>query len=169
MADAGYDILFSGELERGADRDAVRSRIQALFKLTDQAANQLFSGRTITVKRNVDAARAARLKEVFLEAGALVQVKECGKTEPATPGSPAGSEPGGSRLGLAPVDGTPLEAEPDTLPPALDVGHLSLVPGADWTLEDCDRPAAPIPAPDIGHLQIVELEPAGNRPEWPDT
>jgi hypothetical protein len=151
MPDSSFDILFAGKVEADADRDAVRARIQKLFRLTDSDAERLFSGRTITIKRAVDAERAGRLRDAFREAGALVEIVAFAQEE--------------TGLRLAPVDDRPLEQPPPRTPPALDVSHLSLVPGSDWTLEDCDRPPPPARIPDISHLRIVEPEPPEVSPD----
>ena len=151
MPEASFDILFAGKLRAGADPAAVRARIQELFKLTDPDADRLFSGRTIAIKRGVDGERAGRLREAFLEAGALVEV--------------VAAEQPGSGLRLAPVDDRPLEQAPTDAPPPVDVSHLSLVPGNDWTLADCDTPPPPTEVPDISHLRIVDSEPEESPPE----
>jgi hypothetical protein len=160
MADTSYDILFSGELIPGARQDDVRARLQELFTLTDQAADRLFGGRTIAVKRGVDHQQAVRFRDAFLQAGARVRLVEraSGKEQ----------APSGDKLSLAPVNGPPLEAEPAVETPAIDISGLSLMPGEDWTLEDCDVPPMPAPVPDISHLRIVDPEPDEERSEEAD-
>jgi hypothetical protein len=154
MANTSFDILFSGELKPGADPAVARARIQALFKLTDEAAERLFSGRAMTVKRGLDADQAARFRSAFLEAGALVQLVERDQNL--------------GELTLAPVDDRPLEPENPVSPPEIDIGHLSLMPGGDWTLEDCDTPPAPVTIPDISHLAILEPPSAEDSAEGSD-
>jgi hypothetical protein len=154
MANSSFDILYSGELKPGADPDDARARIQALFRLTDEAAERLFSGRTMAVKRGLDAEQAARFRDAFLEAGALVQLVETGQDVP--------------ELALAPIDDRPLEPEVQVSPPEIDIGHLSLMTGEDWTLEDCDSPPPPAPVPDISHLAIVDPRPGQDSAEGSD-
>jgi hypothetical protein len=177
MAETSYDILFSGELTAGSNRDVVRARIQELFKLTDQAADRLFSGRTIAVKRGLDAKRAARMRDAFKRAGARVRLIErvpetstgpkADAAPPPTDAQPAAAA-ADSGLRLAPVDGRPLEPEAKPAQPDIDISGLSLVLGNDWTLEDCEMPLPPVPVPDIGHLQIVEPEPASETATDPN-
>nr|MBP9605266.1 hypothetical protein [Chromatiaceae bacterium] len=71
-----YEIHFSGDLLPGVDPAVARARIQGLFKLTDEVAARLFSGQTVALKRGLDLARAERLRQVFLEVGALARLVE---------------------------------------------------------------------------------------------
>lgn len=144
MAGDSFDVIFSGQLAPGADPGAVRARIQGLFRLTDQAADRLFSGRAIAVKRALDQERAVRLRDTFREAGALVRLVEVGA--------------GSAELSLAPADGQPLEPEPNQSRRPFDTDHLSLTPGSEWTLEDCDTRPPPAPVPDVSHLRLLEPE-----------
>ncbi len=61
-----------------------------------------------------------------------------------------------SMLSLAPPGGF-LEEPPPSVSLELDISYLSLVPGYDWTLEDCDPPPTPIPLPDLSYLTLVPL------------
>lgn len=160
-----YDIHFSGDLLPGADPAVARARIQGLFKLSDEAAARLFSGRTVALKRGLDLARAERLRQVFLEVGAMVRLVEQGPTvaqppraTPAPPPLPAEQEALRREWDLAPTDGRPLEPDPGLAPPAVDISHLSLMPGQDWSLADCDRGAEPVVVPDIRHLRMLPPE-----------
>ncbi len=89
-----YEIHFSGDLLPGVDPAVARARIQGLFKLTDEVAARLFSGQTVALKRGLDLARAERLRQVFLEVGALARLVEQGPAAaplapPAPPPVPA--------------------------------------------------------------------------------
>lgn len=171
MTDTRYDVLFAGELKPGTDPFAARARLQALFKLSDQAADQLFSGRTIAIKRDLEFAKAVKFRDAFSQAGALVQLlaKEPEPVaEPETaqaPGSsPAAAAAGGLTL-LPARTGGPLEIVEEGPPPDIDISQLSLVGGYDWSLEDCTEPPPPLPEPDISHLTLAELEPRAPRDE----
>jgi hypothetical protein len=169
MAGARFDIQFAGELVEGADAHEVRIRLQDLFKLSEDSADRLFGGKGVTIKRGVDAATASRFREVFRDAGALVRIVPVG-AEPPPPSSAqdaalaevAESSPGaadGEGLQLAPVGHSlPLEQEGPVQPRTIDISYLSLVPGDDWTLEDCAPPLPPAALPDIRHLDILVPE-----------
>lgn len=78
MSSTRFDLEFAGELAAGTDPGQARSRVKELFKLSDEAVAQLFSGTPITVKRGVDSALAARLHAAFAQAGALVRIIPAG-------------------------------------------------------------------------------------------
>ncbi|MCU0835125.1 MAG: hypothetical protein MUC77_11950 [Chromatiaceae bacterium] len=166
MSDARFDILFAGETLPGANPAEVRRRVQALFKVSDEAAERLFSGKPIAVKRAVDAETSRRYDALFRDAGALVRIAPVpAENQPGRPVPPAGPhtpEPasigsGDSQLGLAPESDTPLEPPVSAAPPPIDLSHLSLVEG-DWSLSDCAPPPPPLAVPDIEHLGLVPTE-----------
>ncbi len=78
MSGTRFDLEFAGELTAGTNPEQARSRVKALFKLSDEAVAQLFSGTPITVKRGIDSALAARLHAAFAQAGALVRIIPAG-------------------------------------------------------------------------------------------
>lgn len=165
MAEQRYDLSYRGHLSPGADAGEVRRRLGVIFKLNEAGLDRLFAGKPVTVKRSVDAATAAQFERLFAQAGAELTVVPL---EPGDP--PQGSEsvvsgdaesPRGlsidtSGLALAPPGGL-LEEPPPAVALQLDVSYLSLVPGDDWTLEDCEPPPTPIPLPDLSYLTLVPL------------
>lgn len=173
MVDARYDVLFSGELKAGVDPFAVRARIQEMFKLSDQAADRLFSGRKIAVKRDLDLAKATKFRNAFLQAGALVQLVETtagSASEPEKAEQPPAPEQGnqGQGLTLAPMNSGPLETATEAPPQIIDTGNLSLVTNDNWSLEDATPTPPPVALPDISHLSLVEPEPEEDEDDKPD-
>lgn len=176
MSDARFDILFAGETLPGANPAEVRRRVQALFKVSDEAAERLFSGTPIAVKRAVDAETSRRYDALFREAGALVRIApvplegEPARAAPPPPAAARSPEPGlagadSSGLGLAPQADTPLEPTVAVVAPPIDLSHLSLVEG-EWSLADCAPPPPPLAVPDIEHLGLVpEDDGAGHKPD----
>jgi hypothetical protein len=172
MTGAKFDILFAGELVGDADPREVRRRLQQRFKLSDEVAARLLSGRVLVLKRGVDAATASRYREVFLDAKALVQIRPVaerpdsplesakGPTAMDPEGEPAESGAEGLRLVTDAEQSKPLEQPPVVDRPDIHIGHLRLVPGQDWTLEDCQPPPTSIDAPDTSYLKLVTTPPA---------
>jgi hypothetical protein len=171
MTENRYDITFAGELAPGTDPAEARRRIQTLFKLSDEAAHRLFGKRPATIKRGVDNATVVRYREAFRKAGAFIRVEPVptsadllpAKTTAAPklvedePKPPAAPRPRAAGLQLTPLeDDRPLEAPPVVNARKIDISYLSLVPGNDWTLADCEPPPPLIPVPDISHLRIVD-------------
>jgi hypothetical protein len=175
MPGAKFDILFAGELVGDADPSEVRRQLQQRFKLSDEVAARLFSGRALALKKGVDAATASRYREVFRNAGALVEIRRVADHPdplkaplPESAKGPAASDPEGEQAGagagglrLAPDadQSKPLEQAGVLDRPAIDIGHLRLVPGRDWTLEDCQPLPSSIDPPDTSYLKLVTPPP----------
>jgi hypothetical protein len=173
MADERFDLSYKGLIAPGADSDRARERLSAIFKLTAKGAERLFTGKPVIVKRNVDATTAAQFEKVFAHAGAVLTVtpvEGTGLPEAAVePDSTEPPKPQGidtSHLSLAPAPDPVYLEEPSTFVfPDLDLSHLSLVPGDDWTLEDCEPPSTPIPELDTSYLILEPLPASTDREE----
>jgi hypothetical protein len=165
-----FDILFAGELMGDADPDEVRSQLQQRLKLSEETAARLFSGRALVLKRDVDAATASRYREIFRNAGALIETRPVSPRD-ASPQPPVesvaavpedratGFEDGGLHLVSDAEQGKPLE-QPEVVDRLeIDISHLRLVLGQDWTLEDCQPSPPPLLAPDTSRLKLVEPPP----------
>jgi len=112
MREHRFDIRFGGKLIRGADPRVARRRVQEWFRLSDVAADLLFSGQKVTIKRAVDRETASLFRERFRDAGAEVEIvavpQERAPAAHAVSSTPAESEPEMPELG-APTHGDPLE------------------------------------------------------------
>lgn len=69
-----YEIAFSGQLVPGAQLEPVKANLAKLFQADAQRIAQLFSGRRIVIKNNLDAAGAEKYRVTLERAGALVEV-----------------------------------------------------------------------------------------------
>ncbi|MCG6966113.1 MAG: hypothetical protein LJE59_06360 [Chromatiaceae bacterium] len=163
-----FDVYFLGELLPDVDPAAARREVARLFKIQEDAADRLFSGKPLRVKQALDADGASRYRAAFRDIGALVRIVPTGSPPPvaqtaaaaAAAPSPAGSGP---RTPPAASDGITL-AEPgaildDTRPPpaaTFDTSALQALPANSGSLEDChvEKPHRPIP--DISHLKLVD-------------
>jgi len=74
VMDGRYRLVFSGEILEGQHRAVVRRRLAEALKLDDAQAQKLFSGSPVTLKKEVDAAMAARYQALFKKAGARLRV-----------------------------------------------------------------------------------------------
>ncbi len=162
MSEDRFDLSFDGTLTPGADPAEVRQRLMAAFKLDEGSVERLFRGHTVIVKRRVDAATARQFQQVFARAGAMVNLAPAGPEHPRETRSADADAPSrfetpsdSARLTLAPP-GALLEEPSERVAPSLDLSHLSVVPGDDWTLEDCGPLPTPIPEPDISHLSLAD-------------
>ncbi|EXJ13991.1 hypothetical protein [Imhoffiella purpurea] len=179
MAEQRFDIAFDGSTTADADPALARQRLQSLFKLDEAGIARLFSGKPVFIKRDVDASTAAQFEKVFSQLGAVVRLiplhdgdgsagpppADTAESVPApSPDDQAPekdtSPPAEDPLSLAPLteDGF-LEEPPAVKMPDLDLSHLSLVTGSDWTLEDCETSPSATRTPDTSHLSLTEIEP----------
>lgn len=176
MADARFDIYFSGELLPNQDPDEVRARVGALFKVSGSALDRLFSGDPVRIKQQVEPETARRYQKAIQKAGAFAELRLVQDTPPVeddpTPAvasavssepdegtdapPPAGSAPiVDSDWSLAPAGATVDETPP---PPELqvDTSELSANPANTGSLEDCVFEKPPVPIPDISKLQLED-------------
>ncbi|MBK1722246.1 hypothetical protein [Thiocystis violacea] len=163
MSDARFDISFDGTLKAEADPTKTREQLRALFKLDEQGVERLFRGKPVLIKRGVDGATAARYKRAFDEVGAIIRVTlvedgVSGQTETDAANDPRPLTPEeASGLSLAPM-GDFLEEAPEVKMIELDISHLSLVPGPEWTLADCEPDPPHLDPPDTSYLTLADMD-----------
>jgi hypothetical protein len=179
-----YDVIFSGKLMEGVSPEKAKLQISNIFKTDNSQLNQLFSGKAVTIKSDVDEETAAKYRVAFREAGALIEIKpsaspsnSSGKTSPSQPSTEKTSDEltllppnTGSLIDCAkkvtpqPIPdisnislaspGTVLDETSPPKPPEIDTSSLSADPPNSGTLEDCKKQVEPFPIPDISHLDI---------------
>ncbi|WAJ38900.1 hypothetical protein OU800_06640 [Pseudomonas sp. GOM7] len=175
-----YEIAFSGQLVPGADPETVKANLARLFQADAQRIAQLFSGRRIVIKNNLDATAAEKYRSTLERAGALVEVLDMDMPieevelapPPAEVAPGAATRPGRLQVaprdeymaafsevdapdfGIAPVGSDLQEAKAEPLAPAVDLSQFSLAPvGSDMGQAKADAAAPP---PDTSHLKLQE-------------
>jgi hypothetical protein len=83
MSDQLFEVAFSGQISDGANLDEVKVRIGKMFKADDVKLAQLFSGKRIVIKKNIDQATAAKYESALNRAGAECEVNPMSGTAPA--------------------------------------------------------------------------------------
>ncbi|MGB5831392.1 MAG: hypothetical protein WBG92_05305 [Thiohalocapsa sp.] len=162
MPEDNYSVVFFGELLKKADGDRTRQRLQAWFKLDDAQLTNLLSGRRVVVKRDVDLDTASRYQAAFRKAGAKALIElstgEAGASLGAHATEHVATTETSTGLTLAPL-GALLEELGDQGGPVQspDISALSLVPGSDWSLADCEPPRPPSPIFDIDGFELVPI------------
>jgi ribosomal protein L37E len=71
-----YQVLFSGEVSKQANEDAVRNNLARELGIDDRKARQLFSGRTVVIKSQLKHDEALELQHRLGEFGAICRVKD---------------------------------------------------------------------------------------------
>ena len=72
---ANYQVLFNGELVEYANVDAVRDNLARELGLDDRKAKQLFSGRTVVIRSQLEQTEAQAWQDRFAELGAICRIK----------------------------------------------------------------------------------------------
>ncbi len=74
LAQASYKVVFSGQVAPGVDVNSVKAKIAALYKVPVERCESMFSGRTVTIKDNLDQQAAQTYKTAFERTGAICQI-----------------------------------------------------------------------------------------------
>ena len=82
MSDQLFEVAFSGQISEGANLDDVKARVGKMFNADDAKLAQLFSGKRIVIKKNIDQATAAKYQTALNRAGAECEVSSTGGAEP---------------------------------------------------------------------------------------
>ena len=104
MSDELFEVAFSGQIRDGADHNEVRARVGKIFHASEAKLAQLFSGKRVVIKRNVDQQTAAKYQTALERAGAKCEVKSVSLQEKVAP-NPY-SEPETDRPGPSPPAAT---------------------------------------------------------------
>jgi len=85
MSDQLFEVAFSGQVSEGANLEDVKARVGKMFNADDAKLAQLFSGKRIVIKKNIDQATAAKYKTALNRAGAECEVIPSGAAVPPAP------------------------------------------------------------------------------------
>ena len=73
-----FQVLFSGQLVRDAEQSAVQARLAAELGIDERKARQLFLGRTVVIRSQLEEADAQALQHRLYDLGAVCRVKDTG-------------------------------------------------------------------------------------------
>ena len=76
-----FDLVYNGDIVPDNDPEEVKARVAASFNLDTAAADQLFSGEPIRLKRGVDQFTAQRILKRLMDAGAAAKIVRVAKPE----------------------------------------------------------------------------------------
>ena len=76
MTDILYDLVFKGDRVKGVELGAAKRNIQALFKITENKVEVLFSGNAVTLKKGLSFEAASKYRVAIKKAGAIVELVE---------------------------------------------------------------------------------------------
>ena len=160
-----YEIAFSGQLLPGARLEQVEANLSKLFQADAQRIAQLFSGRRIVIKQNLDFAAVEKYRQAMERAGAQVEVR------------PMPVDVEEIELAPPPVEAAPAPSESAAAPQSLKVAPRDEYMAAFVDVEApdfgiapvgararTDTGAGPVPVQPGTTGQRHERAPAGNRP-----
>lgn len=128
MSDKLFEVAFSGQISDAADIEEVKQKVGKMFNADAAKLAQLFSGKRIVIKKNIDEASANKYRTALNRAGAICEVRAMGgevvsaqksaTTAPAAAASTAPSvtyEATGSGAVPPPPQTNPLGISPDQI------------------------------------------------------
>ena len=89
MAGELYEVAFFGKIKDGEDPQVVKAKVAKLFNADEAKLAQLFSGKRIVIKKNIDASTANKYRVALDQAGASCEVTPVGGAEAAAEPAPA--------------------------------------------------------------------------------
>ena len=147
MSDQLFEVAFSGRISAGADLNEVRARVARMFNADAAKIEQLFSGKRIVIKKNIDQATAAKYQTAMNRAGAECEVRPMdGGTAAAAkaPEAGAGGAAGAADKPAAAAGGVSMTYETG------DYGEVAPPPQVDPLgisgdqIEDLEATVAPV-------------------------
>ena len=110
MSDQLFEVAFSGQISDGAETSEVKAKVAKMFNADDAKLAQLFSGRRVVIKKNIDQATAAKYQTALNRAGAECEICLVGGA-PLAQSAPVAA--------AAPAPAAPAAAKPAHLQPPL--------------------------------------------------
>ena len=120
MSDELYEVAFSGKISDGADLGEVKARLGGMFKADESKLTQLFSGKRIVIKKNIDKQTAIKFHAALKRAGAECEVRSLSSSGKAASNSspkPKSPPPAASKTPPATPVRTATSADPGDAPP----------------------------------------------------
>jgi hypothetical protein len=150
MSDELFEVAFSGQISDGAEPGEVKAKVAKMFNADDAKLAQLFSGRRVVIKKNIDRATADKYQTALNRAGAECDICLMGETPaaqsapaaaaapaPAAPAAPAATKPASATASAVEIEtGDYGEVAP---PPAIDPLGIT-----GDQIEDLDVSIAPV-------------------------
>jgi hypothetical protein len=158
MADRRFNLLFSGQILSDFDIAVVKQNLVTQLKLTEDRVEKLFSGRLLTIKKNMSEADALRFQELFATAGAKALLKDVTNEAPA-PGADKPAAKVAPSTSTSPASAPALETPVNkaksqtTVPPVEAVASVAEPEPA--VKKPISAASSGVSCPRCGHQQVV--------------
>ena len=147
MSDELFEVAFSGQINDGADLDEVKARVAKMFNADEAKLAQLFSGKRVIIKKNIDQQTATKYQSALDRAGARSEVISLSANEAA-----AVSDPAPVPVAPAPAAATPAPAPVAPIVPKAPIDYGDVTPPPQFDplgitgdqIEDLSATIAPV-------------------------
>jgi len=168
MDDKQFQVIINGQLAEGADVEQTRQNIARLFKATVEAVAPMFSGKRISVKKNLDQATAKKYQQLIIKAGLKAGVTAMPDAATATPAATVKSQPAGLAAATIAAVGCTMDGRPPPPVANIDTSAYDMAE-VGITLDETpppDEPEIDISAFDIHEVGVILDEtPPADEPE----
>ncbi|VAW89938.1 hypothetical protein MNBD_GAMMA17-2039 [hydrothermal vent metagenome] len=83
MSEQCFQVIINGQLAEGAELSQTRQNMAKLFKAKLEAVEPMFSGKRVSVKKNLDQATAKKYQQAIIKAGLKAGIAPMPNTAPA--------------------------------------------------------------------------------------
>jgi len=136
-----YDIVFEGKTAPGKEIDSVKQALMKLLKADADRVEQLFVGKSVSIRKNLDAATAEKYRKALEAAGAICQLKPTNgagskkkshqpEAAPPSPPSKTKSAPTPAPAAKPALDEPIIITNIENVPGKAVVEHFGLVSGS---------------------------------------
>ncbi|MBU2986342.1 hypothetical protein KO528_13355 [Saccharophagus degradans] len=166
MADEKFDLVFKGQLVKSVDEAQAKANLGRLFKIDGARLDALFTGKAVTLKKNLDFDTASKYRVAIKKAGAVVELVAVEAPAPVAKAAPVAA-PAAPKPAFNSVPAEPKQSKPVAAPAAAIVGSAAsqvsvpvpdfgvAPPGAD-ILEGGERESLPLMEVDISGIALRE-------------
>ena len=72
--DTRYRVVFAGDVAEGCDTKTVKEKLASLLRIELSRIEQMFNGKTVSIKKNVDHSTAQKYSDALLSLGAVCKI-----------------------------------------------------------------------------------------------
>jgi len=163
MADGEFHLVFRGELTGTLPEETVRQNLARVFRMSADRVADLFSGKPVVIKRNVDEATARKFESAFRNAGAVCELRPVERSSESTAAAarePANTDTGGRQAsapaGRGAATRSSIAAAGDPHGTIVDVAVPTDL--GDLAIDDSGQPLQPPAAVEPPRIDTSELD-----------
>ncbi len=81
MTDAGFSVVFRGDIVIGENLLDVKQKLKKIFKTSDERIDALFTGKPVPLKTNLSKTEAEKYQTILKQAGVIVSLESSSATK----------------------------------------------------------------------------------------